>query len=56
MRLIDADALWIEMQKEYTNGDCADKDRYNLGINVGITKCYNLIKNAPTVKGEQNEQ
>lgn len=37
-KYINTDAWWNEAQKLYTNGDCGDQDRYNVGINVGITK------------------
>lgn len=46
---IDADALWDKMQKFYTDGDCGDDDGYNLGINVGITKCHSLLTKVPSI-------
>ena len=49
MRLIDADAWWKAVQKHYTDGDCADDDRYELGINVGITKSRNVMMSAPSI-------
>lgn len=49
-RYIDADALWDKMQKFYTDGDCGDDDGYNLGINVGITKCHNLLTKVPSIE------
>ena len=48
-RYIDADAWWEEVQKLYTDGDCADKDRYKLGINVGITASRGVMFNLPTI-------
>ena len=53
MKIINTDKLWKEMQEEYTDGDCGDKDRFKVGINVGITKCYNLLKKVPAVKTKQ---
>ena len=50
MRLIDADALWKKMQTQYTDGSTDDEDRYYVGINVGITKCHNLVMDAPTIE------
>ena len=47
-RWIDADAWWKAVQKYYTDGDCADDDRYELGINVGITKSRNVMMSAPS--------
>ena len=49
MRLIDADAWWEEVQKLYTDGDCADKDRYKLGVNVGITASRGVMFHLPTI-------
>lgn len=48
-RYIDADAWWKAVQKHYTDGDCADNDRYELGINVGITKSRNVMMDAPSI-------
>lgn len=48
-RWIDADAWWKAVQKHYTDGDCADDDRYELGINVGITKSRNVMMSAPSI-------
>ena len=48
-RWVDADAWWKAVQKHYTNGDCADDDRYELGINVGITKSRNVMMSAPSI-------
>ena len=49
MKLIDADAWWKAVQEHYTDGDCADDDRYELGINVGITKSRNVMMSAPSI-------
>ena len=48
-RYIDADAWWKAVQKHYTDADCANDDRYELGINVGITKSRNVMMNAPSI-------
>ena len=49
-KIIDTDMLWKEMQKLYTNGDVADEDGYNLGINCGITKVRNLFSHIPSAE------
>ena len=53
VKLIDMDAWWKEAQKLYTDGDCADADRYKVGINVGITASRAVMQNIPSVKTKQ---
>lgn len=53
MRLIDCDVWWEEVQKLYTDGDCADADRYKLGINVGITASRGVMYHIPTIETKQ---
>ena len=48
-RWIDAGAWWEAVQKRYTDGDCADDDRYELGINVGITVSRNVMMDVPSI-------
>lgn len=48
-RYIKADAWWEEVQKLYTDGDCADEDRYKVGINVGITASRAVMFHIPHI-------